>query len=564
MSRWQALMGLLLIPTMFAPPAPVAAAEGEPWTFVRPDAIRSHVEFLAGDLLEGRAAASRGYDIAAAYTAAQFRQSGLKSAGAAESFYQSVPLLEATPVLPGSSVELVAASKTRNFEYGTHYLPSADFTSASSTLSAPLTFAGYGIEAPELNHDDFAQVDLQGRIAVIFSGAPSKFPDSQRAYYSSANTKFQSLIDHGAVGAVIVDSAQDARLFPWERTVAMSWTPQMRWLQEDGKPHNAFEPLKLRFRFNHEAAAQLFEGAERSFQDALAVAEAGDVQAFGLPGLLTLSATTGLRRTESTNVIASLPGSDPRLKNEYVVLTAHLDHLGRGAAVNGDSIYNGAHDNALGIGILLEMARALHTSGARPRRSILFAAVTAEEKGLLGSDYFAQHPPMQGAVVANINIDMPLLFAPTLDVVALGEEHSSLGALARAAAAGQGYRLSPDPAPEQVSFVRSDQFSFIRQGIPSIVLMGGYKSRDKHVDIAQLQHDFREHNYHQPGDDLTVPMDYATAADLARINLRIALDAANATARPRWKRGDFFEQKFGRQADLKTQQKAGQKPEHRN
>lgn len=560
MSRWWGIPGLFLISTMLAPLAPASAAEGEPgtgepWTLVRADAIRSHVEFLASDLLEGRAAASRGYDIAAAYTAAQFRQSGLKGAGAAESFYQSVPLLEATPVLPGSSVELVVEGRTHNFEYGTHYLPSADFTSASSTLSAPLTFAGYGIEAPELNHDDFAQVDLQGRIAVIFSGAPSKFPHSQRAYYSASTTKFQSLIDHGAVGAVIVDSAQDARLFPWERTVAMSWTPQMRWLDEDGKPHNAFEPLKLRFRFNHEAATQLFEGAERSFQDVLAVAEAGDPQAFGLPGLLTLSATTGLRRTESTNVIASLPGSDPRLKNEYVVLTAHLDHLGRGAAVNGDSIYNGAHDNASGVGILLEMARALRTSGAKPRRSIIFAAVTAEEKGLLGSDYFMQRPPVQGTVVANINIDMPLLFAPTLDFVALGEEHSSLGALARAAAAGQGYRLSPDPAPEQVFFVRGDQFSFIRQGIPSIVLMGGYQSRDRHVDVAQLQHDFREHNYHQPGDDLTLPMDYATAADLARINLRIALNAANATAPPRWKRGDFFEQKFGRPADPKADRK---------
>lgn len=589
MRRWQGLSGLFLAGTLLGPLAlaPVAlagAAGSEPWTLVRPEAICSHVEFLASDLLEGRAAASRGYDIAAAYVAAQFRQSGLKNAGAAESFYQPVPLLEATPVLPGSSVELVVESGTHSFEYGTHYLPSADFTSASSTLSAPLTFAGYAIEAPELNYNDFAPIDLQGRIAVIFSGAPAKFPHSQRAYYSSANTKFQSLIEHGAVGVVIVDSAQNARLFPWERTVAMSWAPQMRWLDADGKPHNAFEQLKLRFRFNHEAAGQLFEGAPHSFQEVLAVAEAGEPQAFELPGLLTLSATTGLRRTESMNVIASLPGTDPRLKNEYVVVTAHLDHLGRGAAVNGDSTYNGAHDNALGIGILLEMARALNASDTKPRRSIVFAAVTAEEKGLLGSDYFAQHPPMfpaptpsestspestssgstpaqngrsvstSGAIVADINIDMPLLFAPTLDFVALGEEHSSLGALARAAAANQGYRLSPDPAPEQVGFVRSDQFSFIRQGIPSIVLMGGYKPRDKRTDLAQIRRDFLEHNYHQPSDDLALPMDFATAADLARINLRIALDAANATARPRWKSGDFFEAEFGRKSGGKSAQ----------
>lgn len=563
-------MSMVLGPLALAPPGLANAAEDAPWTVVRAEAIRSHVEFLASDLLEGRAAASRGYDIAAAYVAAQFRQCGLKAAGSAESFYQSVPLLEATPVLPGSSVELLVNSKTRSFEYGTHYLPSADFTSASSTLSAPLTFVGYGIAAPELNHDDFASVDLQGRIAVIFSGAPSQFPHNQRAWYSSSSTKFAALIEHGAVGAVIVDSAQNARLFPWERTVAMSWTPQMRWLDEDGKPHNAFEQLKLRFHFNHDAAAQLFEGAQHSFEEVLAVAEAGDPQAFELPGLLTLAATTGLRRTESMNVIASRPGSDPRLKNEYVVITAHLDHLGRGAAVNGDSIYNGAQDNALGVGILLEMARALNASGARPRRSIIFAAVTAEEKGLLGSDYFVQRPPMfpaqsgqGGAVVANINIDMPLLFAPTLDFVALGEGHSSLGALARVAAANQGYRLSPDPAPEQIGFVRSDQFSFIRQGIPSIILMGGYKSRDKRTDVARLQHDFLEHNYHQPSDDPTLPIDYATAADLARINLQIAVDAANATARPRWKSGDFFEQQFGQKSGRKGSERIAQKTDQK-
>lgn len=561
MRGWQGFSGLFLAGTMTLVPLTLArATEGEPWTYVRPEAIRSHVEFLASDLLEGRAAASRGYDIAAAYVAAQFRQSGLKNAGAAESFYQTVALLEATPVLPGSSVELVLEGKTHSLEYGTHYLPSADFTSASSTLSAPLTFAGYGIEAPELHYNDFASVDLQGRIAVIFSGAPARFPNNQRAYYSVTNAKFESLIEHGAVGAVIVDSAEDARLFPWERSVAASGASQMRWLDEDGKPQNAFEQLKLRFRFNHEAADRLFEGAQRSFAEVLAAAETGDPQAFELPGLLTLSATTGLRRTESVNVIASHPGSDPRLKHEYVVLTAHLDHLGRGAAINGDSIYNGAQDNALGIGILLEMARALNASGARPRRSIVFAAVTAEEKGQLGSDYFVQRPPMlagqgngsTGAIVADINLDMPLLFAPTQDFVALGEEHSSLGTLARAAAANQGYRLSPDPAPELVGFLRSDQLSFIRQGIPSIALMGGYKSRDKRTDVAQLRRDFFEHNYHQPSDDATLPVDYATAADLARVNLRIALDAANATARPRWKSGDFFEAKFGRKPGNKS------------
>ncbi len=523
-----------------------AAAAPEPWTQVRADAIRSHVEFLASDLLEGRATASRGYDIAAAYVAAQFRQASLKPAGDGDSFFQNVPLLEATPVLPGSSAELVVDKHTRTFEYGTHYLPSADYLSASSTLTAPLTFVGFGIDAPELDHDDFANVDLAGRIAVIFTGAPAQFPHTQRAYYSSTYTKFPQLIEHGAVGVVMISSPQDEKLFPWERVVAMSWAPQMRWLDEHDKPRNAYEQLKLRFRFDQEAGAQFFEGAAKDFAAASAAADAGESQAFELPGLLTLSATTGLRRTDSMNVIAAAPGTD--LRNELVVITAHLDHLGRGSAVNGDSIYNGAQDNALGTAILLEMARALNASGIKTRRTLVFAALTAEEKGLLGSDYLAQHPMADGTPVANINIDMPMLFAPTLDMIALGEKHSSLGAVARNAAGSQGYRLSPDPMPEQVAFVRSDQFSFIRQGIPAIVLSGGYQSRDKRVDVAALRSEFLEKRYHQPGDDAAEPIDYATAADLARINLRMAIDVANAPGRPRWKNGDFLGRVFAQGA----------------
>lgn len=526
--------------------ATAAAGASDPWAQVRTDAIRSHVEFLAGDLLEGRATASRGYDIAAAYVAAQFRQASLKPAGDDDSFFQTLPLLEATPVLPGSSAELVVDKQTRTFEYGTHYLPSADYLSASSTLTAPLTFVGFGIEAPELGYDDFADVDLAGRIAVIFTGAPDSFPHTQRAYYSSTYTKFPQLIERGAVGVVMISSPQDEKLFPWERVVAMSWAPQMRWLGEDDKPRNAYEQLKLRFRFDQKAGARFFEGAAKDFAAASAAAEAGEPQAFELPGLLTLSATTGLRRTESMNVIAAAPGTD--LRNEAVVVTAHLDHLGRGSAVNGDSIYNGAQDNAVGAAILLEMAHALSASGLRTRRTIVFAAVTAEEKGLLGSDYLAQRPVAGGTAVANINIDMPMLFAPTSDMIALGEKHSSLGTIARNAASNQGYRLSPDPMPEQVAFVRSDQFSFIRQGIPAIVLSGGYQSRDKRVDVAALRKEFLEKRYHQPGDDTASAIDYATAADLARVNLRIAVEVANAPARPRWKNGDFLGRVFTQSA----------------
>jgi hypothetical protein len=495
--------------------------------------------------LEGRATASRGYDIAAAYVASQFRQAGLQPGGTDKSFFQSVPLLEATPVLPGSSAELVREDDTYTFEYGTHYLPTADFSSASSTLSAPLVFAGFGVDAPELGYSDFENIDLKGRIAVVFSGAPAKFPHHQRAYYSWGDRKWSTLVERGAVGVITVDSSADAKRTPWERRVAMSWTPEMRWLDEAGVPQNAYPALKLRFRFNHDAASQLFETAPTTFAAALAASDEGTPQGFVLPGMLTLSATTGLRRTESANVVGILPGSDPVLKNEYVVLTAHLDHLGRGAAVNGDSVYNGAHDNAVGIAMLLEIARALHASGAKPKRSLIFAAVTAEEKGLLGSDFLA-HQAQNGdrKLVANINMDMPQTFTPVFDFVALGAQHSSLGATARQAVAAQGYRLSADAVPELVKFIRSDQFSFIRRGIPAIVLSAGYEPRSPSVDLAEMQREFLSEHYHQPSDDLSLPLDYPTAADLARVNLRIALGAANSVAPPRWSAGDFFAEKF--------------------
>lgn len=521
-----------------------AADSGGAWSSVSADAIQSHVEFLADDLLEGRAAATRGYDLAAAYVAAQFRQYGLVPAGDRDSYLQSVPLIEATPVLPGSAARLVHNDDAIEFEYGTDYLPSADFFSASSTLTAPLVFAGFGVEAPELNHNDFENIELEGRIAVIFSGAPAKFPNNQRAYHSSMLRKLALLTEKGAVGLIVVSSLADERRSPWERVVAMSWAPQMRWLDEQGTPQDAFPELKLLFRFKKDAAARLFEQAPISIEQALETAEAGEPQGFELPGMLTLSATTGLRRTESANVLGMLEGSDPKLKDEYVVVTAHLDHLGRGSSVDGDSIYNGAHDNAVGIGLLLEMARNLRASRVKPQRSIIFAAVTAEEKGLLGSAYLAQQAVnRQQQIVANLNIDMPLPLTRTWDFVAFGAEHSTLGASAKSAASAQGYKLSPDPMPEEVVFVRSDQFSFVRHGIPGLMLHIGSQPRDSAVDLNELRRKFLSTDYHQPSDDASLPIDYSSAADLTRIHLRIIVEAATGS-RPRWHRGDFFAEKF--------------------
>ncbi len=508
-------------------------------------ALRAHVEFLADDLLEGRGAGSQGHALAAGYVASQFKQLGLTPAGDANTFFQNVPLLEAIAVLPGSSARLVRDGETVNFDYGTDYLPAADFGAPTASLTAPLVFAGFGVSAPELNYDDFANLDVQGRIVVIFGGAPAKFSANQRAYYSWSGAKNPNLIARGALGVIQIDTPEEAERTPWERRVNASWQPQMRWLDGDNKPADAYNELKQRFRFNREAAAKLFAGSSRTLEQVTAAAVASETQGVPLTGTISLSTTTGLRRTESNNVVAVLEGSDPKLKREYLIFTAHLDHLGRGKAVNGDAIYNGAHDNALGTAILLELARALATASPSPKRSIVFVAVTAEEKGLLGSDYFATHAPMpKHSMVANINIDMPLLLAPTRDLTALGAEHSSLGPVIARVAQLQGYVLSPDSQPEEVRFIRSDQFSFIRQGVPALNLVGGHRSRIDGIDVAALRREFLRNHYHQPSDDLSLPIDYASAADWVRIHARAAIEIANQPARPRWNRSDFFASKF--------------------
>jgi Peptidase family M28 len=528
--------------------APTAGAQAtDPWTQVRADAVRAHVHFLADDLLEGRAAGSKGFDTAAAYVVAQFRQFGLKPAGEGDSYLQPVPLLEATAVLPGSAAQLVRNDDTVRFSYGTDFLPGADYFSANSSITAPLVFAGFGIEAPELDYNDLDKLDLNGRIAVIFDGAPARFAHNERAYYSSTIGKYAALVRRGAIGIITLDTREAETSYPWDQRVAASWMPQMRWLGTDGQPVDAFPELKARFRFSRSAAARLFEGTPVDLDQALNVAEAGTAQGFELPGSMTLSATTGVRRTQSANVIGILEGSDPVLKREQIVISAHLDHLGRGAPVNGDSIYNGAHDNALGLGILLETARALTSSGVRPKRSIVFAAVTAEERGELGSDYFAHNPTVaRSRIVANLNIDMPLLVGPMLDFVALGAEHSSLGPVARRAASAEGYALSPDNMPEEVNFIRSDQFSFVRRGIPSLYVIGGYKSRFRDTDVDALVREFLKNHYHQPSDDVSLPLHYPTAAAFTRMHVRMAMELADARDRPRWNRRDFFAEKFAR------------------
>lgn len=510
------------------------------------DAIRAHVEFLSDDLLEGRAAGSPGYDLAARYVASQMRAIGLEPAGGGGGWQQSVPLIEAKRDLAAATLIVRGPGKTEERLVPVEdFIPGFYFGSTESAVTAPATYVGYGIHAPELDHDDFAGIDLRGRIAIVLDGAPASFPDSQRAHYSG-RAKTDELVARGAIGIVTVDTPEEEARVPWERKKKLSWNPRMRRLDAAGAPVDAYPEIRASASVGLAAAPRLFAGAPVGADEAFAAASARRSRSFELPVELTLSVRNSLARTASANVIGLLHGSDPALANEYVVLTAHLDHLGRGAAFDGDDIYNGALDNAAGIAILLETARALAQSAERPRRSILFIALTAEERGLLGSYHFAEHPTVpREALVANINTDMPEALFPVGGMILLGAPHTTLGATARAALAAEGLVEVPDPTPEEVSFVRSDQYPFIRSGIPAIVVRPGAVSSDPAVDARAVQRQFRLNHYHMPSDTIALPIHWLSLAKQTQVTARLTRLVADADARPEWLPGDFFGKTFG-------------------
>ena len=382
------------------------------------------------------------------------------------------------------------------------------------------------------------------------------------AHYASGRTKRETAARHGAVGYITLNTpAREARR-AFARSAEHLQDPSFDWVRADDIPGNAIPGLHPGVLLDIAPSKQLFMGAERSLDTIFTEMENGLVPAgFSLPYRATLTNSAEHQKILSPNVVGLLPGSDPALKDEYVVFSAHLDHIGvdengphgghdgtpgSHELINPDRINNGAQDNAAGIAVMLEVARLFVESGQPPRRSILFVAVTAEEEGLLGSDYFAQHPPVPpAAMVANINLDMPMLLYPFKDVIAFGAEHSSLGKTAARAAERVGLKLSPDPMPEQVIFVRSDHYSFVRQGVPAIYLITGREAIDNKIDGTKAQVTFLQNRYHRPGDEADEQISYIAAQQFAEVNYAIAREVTDADQKPHWHRGDFFGDLYG-------------------
>ena len=499
-----------------------------------PDAFRSHVEFLADDLLEGRETGTRGYEIAAHYVATQYEALGLRP-GAAGSWFQPVQFVRyATNGTP----HLIVGGRT--FEHGRDFVLKASPDGAPLSLEAPLVFAGYGLDLPSRGFNDYAGLDVRGRIVVILNGEPIGTPSDVAAHLTAE--KAQMAANRGAVGMLIIRTAGEAESLPWNQLARFVGRPGTSWLDRDG---HAFASSDLRFvaMADRPVAAALFAGARRSLDLVLldAARHGARPAGFALVQAARLEREGAtLTRLASPNVIGILPGTDPALANQYVLLMAHLDHLGMLAPgspeiVGGDRIYNGAMDNASGVATLIEVARQMSRPGHRPRRPVMFAAVTGEEIGLLGSSYLANNPVVDGRIVSVVNLDMPVLTYDFQDVTAFGAEHSTLGPIVARAAARMHLRVSPDPLPEEGLFTRSDHYSFVRRGVPSVFLMTGFAGEGRQRFV-----DFLDTRYHSLGDDLTLPFDWAAGARFAQLNYLIAREIADDAEPPLWYADSFF------------------------
>lgn len=403
-------------------------------------------------------------------------------------------------------------------------------------LDAPLVFVGFGLVAPEHSRDDYAGLDVRGKVVVALSGAPKFLESEERAYYRSGRVKLAAALAHGAVGFVSIGTLTGERLYPFANIVRQYQSWDMTWIRPDGSPFFAVDLPGL--AGISVAGAHKLLGPDTDRILAEAETKAGVVKGFALPWSLKAEVHSEIKKAESENIVGLLPGSDPKLKSQYVVLSAHLDHIGITPPVNGNSINNGALDNASGVATTLEAARLF--AGKPARRSVLFLIDTAEEKGLIGAEYFAHNPTVPRAgIVADVDLDMPILTYEFTDVVAFGADRSSIGPLVRHAAAGMNVKLSPDPMPDEGIFTRSDHYRFVEQGVPAVFLATGYANGGEAATKF-----FMKNHYHEPSDDLSQPIRYDIGAKFARLNYAITRELADSDAKPSWNKGDFFARKF--------------------
>ncbi len=503
-------------------------------------ALKSHVQFLASDALRGREAGTRDYDVAAEYVAAQMLRLGLQP-GAGGSWFQPVTLV-AYRAAEKAKWSLTRGGTTIPLQFGIDFVNTAAPATPDFTAEGGMVFAGYGIVYPQGGRDDYKGLDVKGKIVAILPGVPKGLPNEVEAHFGDDEQKAAIAAAHGAKAVVLLESGAQRAQYTFEQIIPFYDYERTTWARPDGTAYAVAAGAPPVGYLGSVGAEKLFAGARIKWADVLAAEKKGARIPTGpLVGTIAVASKSRLVTLNSRNVVGLIPGSDPALKDQVVVLSAHLDHVGVGQPINGDRIYNGAMDNAIGVSTMLEVAQRFMASGGKPRRSMLFVALTGEEKGLLGSDYFAHYPPVpKAALVADVNMDMPILTYPLVDVVALGGERSSLGPVIAAAAAEQGLKVVPDPAPEEMFFVRSDHYSFVKSGIPAVSLDTGPGGEG-----AVAQRKFLDENYHKPSDQIDLPFDWASAEKYLNLNYAVAHALTDAPERPRWNKGDFFGVQFG-------------------
>lgn len=500
--------------------------------------IRAHIAYLADDRLKGRLPGTEGYQMAVDYVEDQFKKIGVQPAGDAGGYTQRLVLRKT--VLDNNSCSAFLTDKAGNIDsllFSRDYIPMPHPLKTSTGAAGQLVFVGYGLDIPG-TYSDYEGVDVTGKIVVAIGGAPDGFSSTITSHLSNAGNKYTTAFAKGAIGIIMINLNARGAYNPGlnvQTNVAVNpgKTAAYTW----GFTGN----LDVVLTGTRHLLNRLFLHSGKKLSEVLKDIKNKKPSSFELGYSVNATYSTTHTDFESYNVVGLIPGTDNVLKNEYVVHTAHLDHVGVGRAVNGDSIYNGAHDNASGVASLLEIARIYKSNGVKPKRSILIVMVTAEEMGLLGSFYFADNPTVaKSSIVADVNTDMPTVIAPLLSVVPLGAEHSSLMNNVQFAAGTLGLEVEKDPEPSENRFIRSDQYSFVLNGIPALHIKYGNKSDVPGLNLVNFVREWRAKYYHQSADGIDGIFNFTAAKKYVQLNFLISYSIAQTAERPMWNKDDLF------------------------
>ncbi len=528
-------------PTNAAPRvAGLAAAAEQAMVAVDPEKIRAQVKFLASDLLEGRGTGARGGDIAAEYIATQFALYGLKPAGDNGSYMQKVPMVGIATQDDTTFALVPDKGEPMNLRNRTDFVAMDETTNTQNNVDAPIVWIGYGIDAPEFNWNDYKDADVKGKVLLMMVNQPPSddlkfFNGKTLTYYGRWTYKFEEAARKGAVGVILIHKT-DMASYGWN-VVRNSWSGERAYLRIDPAPK-----LKVASWIQLDVAQKLAQACGMNLDQMMAAAQKRGFKAVPLPAKLKANMLSKVRPFDVNNVIAKLPGSDPKLKDEAIIYSAHYDHLGIVAGMPGDNIYNGAQDNATGCGILLEIARVLAAAKQQPKRSIYFASVTAEEQGLRGSEFLGKHPPVPAKEISlDLNYDdVPPLGVPE-EVNVAGAERTTFYSTVESTAKDFGLKIVPDSQPGAGHYYRSDHFSLARAGVPAFSIDEGVKyqdhSREWGLDQAK---EFVAKRYHQPSDEYYPEMDFRGDAVMARFGVALGWLAADQPTLIGWKSGDEF------------------------